>query len=125
MEITAEKFKELREKALELHATQPSKGRLSLDAVFTAIVAAEAANPKPQAVRPTSAPGRTAPPAPWFTETLAALKGKGESMTVSRFLLYADRFPVKRMDQINAARWLREAGIEPRKSGGNLIFDIP
>ena len=69
-------------------------------------------------------PGNQQPPAPWFVETLAALKGKGESITVARFLMFANRFPVKRMDQVNAARWLRDAGYIPRKTGGNLVFDL-
>jgi hypothetical protein len=42
------------------------------------------------------------------------LKGKGESITVARFLMFANRFPVKRMDQVNAARWLRDAAATSR-----------
>jgi len=28
------------------------------------------------------------------------------------------------MDHVNAARWLRDAGYIPRKTGGNLVFDL-
>ncbi|WP_323162843.1 hypothetical protein [Stenotrophomonas maltophilia] len=122
-------FKAIRDQAVELFSSQPKndKANVSVDAIFIALCSASA---KPAAlVEPvkagvTAMPGRKQPPAPWFTETLNALKGKGEAVTVPRFLLYANRFPVKRMDQVNAARWLRDAGYIPRKTGGNLVFDL-
>ena len=116
-------------KAIELFKSQPkgSKDIVSLDAIFISLctlATARAGAGSAQQTRTVARPGSQQPPAPWFVETLAALKGKGESITVARFLMFANRFPVKRMDQVNAARWLRDAGYIPRKTGGNLVFDL-
>jgi hypothetical protein len=123
-------FKAIREQAIALFSSQPKsdKGNVSVDAIFIALCGAatqpSVAQDAAKGAQLTALPGRKQPPAAWFTETLSALKGKGEAVTVPRFLLYANRFPVKRMDQVNAARWLREAGYTPRKTGGNLVFDL-
>ncbi|HDS0948121.1 TPA: hypothetical protein QDZ34_004309 [Stenotrophomonas maltophilia] len=125
--MEVEQFTSTRQKAIELFKSQPKDGKntISLDAIFIALCNVQA-HPEAdsKADRTAVRPGNQQPPAPWFTETLAALKGKGESVTVARFLMFANRFPVKRMDQVNAARWLRDAGHIPRKTGGNLVFDL-
>lgn len=134
-----QKFNALRDKAVELFQAQPEKdkNKISLDAIFGGLCAQDAAaivvgatagaflpERSPSAVKNATVPGAQQQPATWFTETLEALKGKGEVITIPRFLMFANRFPVKRMDQVNAARWLREAGYMPRKTGGQLVFDI-
>ncbi|SMR70460.1 MULTISPECIES: hypothetical protein [Stenotrophomonas] len=127
--MEVEQFTSTRQKAIALFKSQPKGGKdiVSLDAIFISLCSlagaqSEAAGAKQ--ARTAARPGNQQPPAPWFIETLAALKGKGESITVARFLMFANRFPVKRMDQVNAARWLRDAGYIPRKTGGNLVFDL-
>ncbi|HHA2674735.1 TPA: hypothetical protein ACOECQ_000802 [Stenotrophomonas maltophilia] len=117
-------FTQLRENALALFETQPNKGKggISLDAIFLALAAKD--GDKAAAEAPTTRTTKEMPPAEWFTETLDKLKGKGEAMTISRFLMYAGRFPVKYADQRHAATWLREAGYIPRRIGGQLLFDI-
>ncbi|HEL3178893.1 TPA: hypothetical protein UME25_004717 [Stenotrophomonas maltophilia] len=125
--MEVEQFTSTRLKAIELFKSQPKGGKdvVSLDAIFISLCSlARAGDGSSTQARTVARPGRQQPPAPWFTETLAALKGKGESITVARFLMFANRFPVKRMDQVNAARWLRDAGYIPRKTGGNLVFDL-
>ncbi|UXB29130.1 hypothetical protein K7568_04790 [Stenotrophomonas maltophilia] len=127
--MEVEQFTSTRLKAIELFKSQPkgSKDIVSLDAIFISLctlATAWAGAGSAQQTRTVARPGSQQPPAPWFVETLAALKGKGESITVARFLMFANRFPVKRMDQVNAARWLRDAGYIPRKTGGNLVFDL-
>jgi len=127
--MEVEQFTSTRLKAIELFKSQPkgSKDTVSLDASCIALctlATARAGAGSAQQARTVARPGNQQPPAPWFVETLAALKGKGESITVARFLMFANRFPVKRMDQVNAARWLRDAGYIPRKTGGNLVFDL-
>ncbi|HDS1123763.1 TPA: hypothetical protein QDZ60_001036 [Stenotrophomonas maltophilia] len=125
--MEVEQFTSTRLKAIELFKSQPKGGKdvVSLDAIFISLCSlARAGDGSSTPARTVARPGRQQPPAPWFTETLAALKGKGESITVARFLMFANRFPVKRMDQVNAARWLRDAGYIPRKTGGNLVFDL-
>lgn len=125
--MEVEQFTSTRLKAIELFKSQPKGGKdvVSLDAIFISLCSlAQAGDGSSTPARTVARPGRQQPPAPWFTETLAALKGKGESITVARFLMFANRFPVKRMDQVNAARWLRDAGYIPRKTGGNLVFDL-
>ncbi|HGM6067430.1 TPA: hypothetical protein ACKP39_004341 [Stenotrophomonas maltophilia] len=127
--MEVEQFTSTRLKAIELFKSQPKGGKdiVSLDAIFISLCSqacAQAGDGSTTQARTVARPGRQQPPAPWFTETLAALKGKGESITVARFLMFANRFPVKRMDQVNAARWLRDAGYIPRKTGGNLVFDL-
>ncbi|MCU1069352.1 hypothetical protein [Stenotrophomonas maltophilia] len=127
--MEVEQFTSTRQKAIELFKSQPKGGKdiVSLDAIFISLCSLANARAETGTTRPdrtAARPGSQQPPAPWFTETLAALKGKGESITVARFLMFANRFPVKRMDQVNAARWLRDAGYIPRKTGGNLVFDL-
>lgn len=125
--MEVEQFTSTRLKAIELFMSQPKGGKdiVSLDAIFISLCSlARIPTDTGNAARTVARPGSQQPPAPWFTETLAALKGKGESVTVARFLMFANRFPVKRMDQVNAARWLRDAGYIPRKTGGNLVFDL-
>lgn len=127
--MEVEQFTSTRQKAIALFKSQPKGGKdiVSLDAIFISLCSLVSAQPEATAARQartTARPGNQQPPAPWFIETLAALKGKGESITVARFLMFANRFPVKRMDQVNAARWLRDAGYIPRKTGGNLVFDL-
>lgn len=115
---TAE-FKALRAKACELYAAQPTRDKLkvSLDAVFVALAARAA---EPAKVRRTS--DEEAPD--WFIETLKKLRGSGERVTVGRFLLLAGKFPSTRSDALNVGRWLREAGVTPRKTGGNMLFEL-
>lgn len=127
--MEVEQFTSTRLKAIELFKSQPkgSKDNVSLDAIFISLCTLATAQTDAGSTRQArtgARPGNQQPPAPWFVETLAALKGKGESITVARFLMFANRFPVKRMDQVNAARWLRDAGYIPRKTGGNLVFDL-
>ena len=127
--MEVEQFTSTRLKAIELFKSQPKGGKdtVSLDAIFISLCSqanAQGDAGSARQARTAARPGSQQPPAPWFTETLAALKGKGESITVARFLMFANRFPVKRMDQVNAARWLRAAGYIPRKTGGNLVFDL-
>ncbi|KPG87365.1 MULTISPECIES: hypothetical protein [Stenotrophomonas] len=127
--MEVEQFTSTRQKAIELFKSQPKGGKdiVSLDAIFISLCSLANARTETGTTRQertAARPGSQQPPAPWFTETLAALKGKGESITVARFLMFANRFPVKRMDQVNAARWLRDAGYIPRKTGGNLVFDL-
>lgn len=115
-----EKFNQLRDQAVALHKSQPARpaaDRLSLDAIFTALAAADGGA---ASVRKTSEE-----PAPaWFTATFDKLQAAGESFTVSRFLILAGRFPVTRSDQANVGRWLREAGLTPRKTGGQILFEF-
>jgi hypothetical protein len=115
---TAE-FKALRAKAGELFSAQPARDKLkvSLDAIFMAL-ASQAA--EPAKVRRTS--DEEAPE--WFVDTLKKLRGTGERVTVGRFLLLAGKFPSTRSDALNVGRWLREAGITPRKTGGNMLFEL-
>jgi hypothetical protein len=127
--MEVEQFTSTRQKAIALFKSQPKGGKdiVSLDAIFISLCSLASTQSEAAAAkqaRTAARPGNQQPPAPWFIETLAALKGKGESITVARFLMFANRFPVKRMDQVNAARWLRDAGHIPRKTGGNLVFDL-
>jgi len=128
-------FNDMREQAISLFHTQPlkAKEKVSLDTIFISLSLASALQGSVEKVEkkshPTSRPetrtGRDAPAEDWFIDTLAKLKKAGEKgLTIERFLLVAKRFPLTRMDRINAARWLREAGHIPRKTGGNLIFDL-
>lgn len=118
--MNADDFKTLRKDACELFSLQPAKDKLkvSLDAVFIALAAAQ--DPAPKRIRKAA---DDAPPQ-WFTETLSKLKGTGERVTVGRFLLLAGQFPATRSDSLNVSRWLREEGFVPRKTGGNLLFDL-
>lgn len=111
-------FKNMRGLACELFESQPPKDKLkiSLDAVFIAL--ANQAQPR----KGYNASEEEVPE--WFTETLDKLKGSGERMTISRFLLLAGKFPTTRADSLAAGRWLREAGFEPKKIGGNLLFEL-
>jgi hypothetical protein len=118
MELTLDTFREMRERAVEMHASQP-KGKgatISVDAIFAAIVAS-AGEHKPPTVK---AADKAAPE--WFRETLEKLKGS--KCTVSRFLMMAGRYPVQRSEALDVGRWLREAGFIPTKIGGQLIFDL-
>lgn len=119
--MTPTEFKSLRKQACDLYAAQPErdKHKVSLDALFIALSAAESRTKKRDIQR---APKEAAPE--WFNETLAKLKGTGERVTVSRFLLLAGQFPASKADSFNTGRWLREAGFMPKKIGGNLIFEL-
>lgn len=121
--MNVQKFEAFRNQAIELFNSQPARDRhtLSLDAIFTALVLAEGKGAGTRAQnRRTSE--ETAPA--WFEDTLKKLRGSGEAMTVGRFLMLAGKFPATRSDALNASRWLREAGYTPRKTGGNLLFDL-
>jgi len=122
-------FSDARDQAITLFHTQPprAKDRISLDAIFMSIAMHGAVDDAERRapIRPETRTGREAPPEEWFETTLAKLKKSAEkNVTIERFLLVAGRFPITRMDRINVARWLREAGHIPRKTGGNLIFDL-
>jgi len=112
-------FDSLRKRAAELHKAQDGKERISLDACFVALALDEAL------ARPRIRRASEDEPAQWFLDTLEKLKGSGEKVTVSRFLMLAGKFPATRSDSLNVARWLREAGYTPRKTGGNLLFEFP
>ena len=121
--MNADDFKALRKEACDLFNAQPAREKLkvSLDAIFTALaIQKQQESDAPPRIRRTS---EEAPPA-WFTDTLSKLKGTGERVTVGRFLLLAGQFPATRSDSLNVSRWLREAGYTPRKTGGNLLFDL-
>lgn len=118
-------FLALREQAISLFNAQPKKKGeplVSLDAIFAAL------NTGGDPGETTSAKQtrrlRDDEPAEWFHKTLAKVKGTGEAMTVSKFLMVAERWPATRTDQLAAGRWLREAGYQPRKSGGQFLYDL-
>jgi len=116
--MNTDEFNALRTQAVKLFDAQPAKDakhRISLDTVFLALAGRAQSSPTP------SRRADDAPPE-WFTETLNRMRGSGEKMTVGRFLLLAGKFPAERKDSLDAARWLREAGIEDKKIGGNLLF---
>lgn len=119
--MTPTEFKALRKQACELFQSQPDRDKLkvNLDAIFIALATNEA-KAKRRNIRRVS---EEAAPA-WFTDTLAKLKGTGEKVTVGRFLLLAGKFPATKSDSISVGRWLREAGYEPRKIGGNQLFEL-
>jgi hypothetical protein len=115
-------FDALRKKAAELHKGQEGRDRVSLDACFIALALDDAII---RAELPKVRRASEDEPAPWFHDTLNKLKGTGEKVTVGRFLMLAGKFPATRSDSLNVARWLREAGHTPRKTGGNLLFEFP
>jgi len=117
-------FLALREQAISLFEAQPKKKgepEISLDAIFTALN-----NSSEPATTTAKVPRRLRDdePAEWFTKTLEKLKGTGQVVTVSKFLMTAKRWPATRTDQLAAGRWLREAGYQPRKSGGQFLYDL-
>jgi hypothetical protein len=114
-----EEFRALAARAVELHASQGAraKSKVSLDAVFLALAANSPASRRVRKATEEEAPQ-------WFHDTLKSLKGTGERITVGRFLMLAGKFPATRSDALNVARWLREAGYTPRKTGGNLLFEF-
>lgn len=118
--MNTDEFNALRSQAAKLFDSQPtkdSKHRVSLDTVFLALAGRAQSSP---------APSRKAgnEPPEWFTDTLERLKGSGEKVTVGRFLLLAGQFPASRTDTLNTGQWLRDAGIQPKKIGGNLLFEL-
>lgn len=118
--MNTDEFNALRAQAAKLYESQPGrdgKHRISLDTVFLALAGRAQSTP---------APSRKAADEPpeWFKDTLERLRGSGEKVTVGRFLLLAGQFPATRSDTLNTGRWLREAGIEPKKIGGNLLFEL-
>lgn len=123
--MNAEEFTDLRNQACELFSSQPARDKLkvSLDAVFIALATVEATPRKKSAREQVQRVQEMGPPE-WFEDTLKRLKGSGEKLTVSRFLLLAGQFPATRSDALNVGRWLREAGYVPRKTGGNLLFEL-
>lgn len=120
MNMTPDEFAELRATAIHLHATQPAreKAKVTLDAVFIAIARSRDGAP-PRLKRVSD----EAPPE-WFCATLEKLRGSGERITVGRFLLLAGRYPATRADSLGVGRWLREAGFIPKKTGGQVLFDL-
>lgn len=117
--MNTDEFNALRSQAAALFDAQPTKDakhRISLDTVFLALASRAQSSPPP-ARKPETPPE-------WFTDTLSRLRGSGEKVTVGRFLLLAGQFPATRSDALNVGRWLREAGIEPKKVGGNLLFEL-
>lgn len=121
--MTPKQFDALRRQANDLYASQPraEKHKISLDAIFTSLALQDAMlNTGGRRMRRT-----TEEEAPqWFKDTLARIKGKGERITASRFLMLAGRFPASKSDLWNVGRWLREEGYLPRKSGGQVLFDV-
>lgn len=119
-----EQFQALRDQAATLFDSQKprDKARVSVDSIFLALAndANLQANTGAAKVRRTSE--EDAPE--WFVETLGKLRGSHEKFTVGRFLLLAGRFPATRSDSINVGRWLREAGVTPRKTGGQMLFEV-
>ena len=118
--MNEDEFRKLRSQAVKLYDAQPArdKHKVSLDAVFTAL--AMAGQGEAAKVRKLT----EEEPPEWFTETLERLRGTGERVTVARVLLLAGKFPATRSDSLSVGRWLREAGITPTKTGGNLIFQL-
>jgi hypothetical protein len=115
-----EEFAELRAEALKHYKAQTGKEpKVGLDTIFLSLVNARQSSKKPAQTRVAD----EAPPA-WFDDTLKKLRKTKESVTVGRFLLLANQFPATRADSLKVAKWLREAGVKSRKTGGNLIFDM-
>ena len=114
-----EEFTALRKAAAELYALQPAKEpKVTLDAIFVAMV-----NTRTIAVRKSQARQSTEEEIPkWFHDTLAELAKTGEEVTIGKFLILANQFPATRTDSFKVARWLRDAHVPQRKTGGNLIF---
>ncbi|WP_036041589.1 hypothetical protein [Bradyrhizobium yuanmingense] len=113
-----DQFNAYRDQALLLHASQEGPQQIGLDAIFTAVVAhAASARGKHQ-----RAPVEREPAPQWFLDALERLKG--QRVTVSSFLLLSGLAPVTEADRRNVGRWLREAGIEPRKVGGEQLFQL-
>jgi hypothetical protein len=65
---------------------------------------------------------RNGPPPDWFIAALESLKGR--SLTIGGFLLQAGRIPAPREERYAVGAWLRAAGREPYKCGGELRFRI-
>jgi hypothetical protein len=123
--MNVDDFNDLRKQAGDLFASQPAKdkNKVTLDSVFIALAVANA-NPAKKSARDAIRKQGDEPAPEWFTDTLKRLKGTGEKVTVGRFLLLAGQFPATRSDSLNVSRWLREAGYTPRKTGGNLLFEL-
>ncbi len=114
-----DEFDLIREKAVEIFESQPAKKpKISLDAIFLAL-----ATPKAATIKARPATQGDEPPE-WFTKTLAKIRKSKEHLTAGQFLIRAGQFPADRKDSLNVARWLRDAGVKSRKTGGNMIFEI-
>lgn len=114
-------FDALRKQAKELHATQGrEKEPVSIDAIFSALAMDDAIS-RVMKARKTAT---TAPP-DWFSQTLEAVKkDAGNPFTVQRFLMLAGKWPADRSLSISVGRWLRDAGVESKKVGGNMLFEV-
>lgn len=92
---------------------------VSTDALFNAIVLG-----KRRLGRPTLLPKYIAPvePAEWFDDALRLLKGR--RLTIGKFMVLSGRLPVTRLEARTVGRWLRASGRQPKKCGGDQVFDI-
>lgn len=114
-----DQFNTLRDQALMLHASQTGDHVVGLDAVFTAV----ALHAYSDRARPRPMPAADAPPAPqWFADAVRSLKG--QRVTASAFLLLAGRTPATDVERRHVGRWLRSAGVQPRKIAGELLFQL-
>jgi len=116
-----DQFSKYRDQALILHQSQQGDDgtRISLDAIFQAVMAHAVASG-------TRAPGRPpverTPPPEWFKDALRDLSGR--RVTVGEFLLLAGQTPATQDDARNVGRWLRDAGKQPRKVSGQQVFQL-
>ena len=74
--------------------------------------------------RPRMLPKFTPPDEPpdWFDEALVLLKGR--KLTIGKLMLMSGRFPITRLEARAVGRWLRATGGQPKKRGGEQVFDI-
>lgn len=115
-----EEFEALRKEAAVLFDSQPAKGpKISLDAIFVGLVNTRTISVRK--ARPRAKDGEEAVPK-WFNDTVTKFRKSGEDFTIGRFLMVAGQFPATRDMSFKVARWLRDAKVVERKTGGNLIF---
>lgn len=117
--MDAEQFQALRQEALKLFKTQPKTDRISLDAIFAALV--DERTDRPEASYRSV---KQDPPPAWFDEAVKKLRGSGERLAITRFLMLAGRFPTSREETYATGRWLRRAGFTARKVGGQILFEF-
>ena len=120
MTITLENFAELSKLAREMFHSQPEKAagpsdRISIDAIFAAVVSCNHKQGRSAKAAVEAAPE-------WFLKAVAKLKGK--QVEIGDVLRAANRKFASRPDVIAAGRWLREAGHNPIKRGGKLLFQL-
>jgi hypothetical protein len=125
-------FNDMREQAIKLFHAQPAKAKekIGLDAIFVSLALADAVQEKVASGGKGTAKNefrlaRDDQAPDWFHETVKKMREAGEKgVTIQRFLLVAKRFPIKRMDRVNVGRWLREEGYVPRRSAGQVLWDL-